>query len=120
MAGLCGWVIGRISFKVRAPAFVMPSRSASPRSIRLVALNWVELTQGPMASTTFPLPAVGVPGWSRFRFSRKPANYYLVLVVGIVCYVLIRRREQLRSAAGRAMIAPRNDERRSPPRSGRR
>jgi branched-chain amino acid transport system permease protein len=39
---------------------------------------------------------------------RKPANYYLVLVVGIVCYLLIRRLVQ--SRAGRAMIALRENE----------
>ena len=56
-----------------------------------------------------PLPA---PRRARHRFEisflRKPANYYLVLVVGVLCYVLIRRLVQ--SRAGRAMIALRENE----------
>jgi branched-chain amino acid transport system permease protein len=105
MAGLCGWVIGRISFKVRGAYFVIVTVSFA-EVIRLVALNWVELTQGPMALNNIP-SCGSVPGWFG-SFLRKPANYYLVLVVGVVCYVLIRRLVQ--SRAGRAMIALRENE----------
>jgi branched-chain amino acid transport system permease protein len=107
MAGLCGWVIGRISFKVRGAYFVIVTVSFA-EVIRLVALNWVELTQGPMALNNIPYLRLGVPGAFEISFLRKPANYYLVLVVGIVCYVLIRRLVQ--SRAGRAMIALRENE----------
>ena len=107
MAGLCGWVIGRISFKVRGAYFVIVTVSFA-EVIRLVALNWVELTQGPMALNNIPYLRLGVPGWFEISFLRKPANYYLVLVVGVVCYVLIRRLVQ--SRAGRAMIALRENE----------
>ncbi|HEU4380307.1 MAG TPA: branched-chain amino acid ABC transporter permease, partial [Hyphomicrobiaceae bacterium] len=107
MAGLCGWVIGRISFKVRGAYFVIVTVSFA-EVVRLVALNWVELTQGPMALNNIPYLRLGVPGAFEISFLRKPANYYLVLVVGIVCYVLIRRLVQ--SRAGRAMIALRENE----------
>jgi len=107
MAGLCGWVIGRISFKVRGAYFVIVTVSFA-EVIRLVALNWVELTQGPMALNNIPYLRLGVPGWFEISFLRKPANYYLVLVVGVLCYVLIRRLVQ--SRAGRAMIALRENE----------
>jgi branched-chain amino acid transport system permease protein len=107
MAGLCGWMIGRISFKVRGAYFVIVTVSFA-EVIRLVALNWVELTQGPMALNNIPYLRLGVPGWFEISFLRKPANYYLVLVVGVICYVLIRRLVQ--SRAGRAMIALRENE----------
>ena len=107
VAGLCGWVIGRVSFKVRGAYFVIVTVSFA-EVVRLVALNWVELTQGPMALNNIPYLRLGVPGWFEISFLRKPANYYLVLVVGIVCYVLIRRLVQ--SRAGRAMIALRENE----------
>jgi branched-chain amino acid transport system permease protein len=107
MAGLCGWVIGRISFKVRGAYFVIVTVSFA-EVVRLVALNWVELTQGPMALNNIPYLRLGVPGWFEVSFLRKPANYYLVLVVGVVCYLLIRRLVQ--SRAGRAMIALRENE----------
>ena len=107
VAGLCGWAIGRISFKVRGAYFVIVSVSFA-EVVRLVALNWVELTQGPMALNNIPPLRLGVPGLFELSFLRKPANYYLVLAVAVLCYVLIRR--LVSSRAGRAMIALRENE----------
>ena len=107
LAGLCGWVIGRVSFKVRGAYFVIVTVSFA-EVVRLVALNWVELTQGPMALNNIPVLRLGLPGWFDFAFLRKPANYYLVLLVGVVAYLLIRR--LVNSRAGRAMIALRENE----------
>jgi branched-chain amino acid transport system permease protein len=106
-AGACGWVIGKVSFKVRGAYFVIVSVSFA-EVIRLVALNWVELTQGPMALNNIPALRLGVPGAFELSFLRKPANYYLVLVVAVLSYVLIRR--LVHSRAGRAMIALRENE----------
>jgi branched-chain amino acid transport system permease protein len=107
LAGACGWVIGKVSFKVRGAYFVIVSVSFA-EVVRLVALNWVELTQGPMALNNIPALRLGVPGFFELSFLRKPANYYLVLVVAVICYVLIRR--LVASRAGRAMIALRENE----------
>jgi branched-chain amino acid transport system permease protein len=104
---LCGWMIGRVSFKVRGAYFVIVTVSFA-EVVRLVALNWVELTQGPMALNNIPVLRLGLPGWFEFAFLRKPANYYLVLLVGVVAYLLIRR--LVHSRAGRAMIALRENE----------
>jgi branched-chain amino acid transport system permease protein len=71
--------------------------------VRLVALNWVELTQGPMALNNIPPLSL-----SSFVFWKKPENYWLVLTVAMICYVLIRR--LVHSRAGRAMIALRENE----------
>jgi branched-chain amino acid transport system permease protein len=107
MAGLCGWVIGKISFKVRGAYFVIVTVSFAEVT-RLVALNWVELTQGPMALNNIPPLTLGFPGLGEFTLLRKPANYYLMLAVAVLSYVLIRR--LVRSRAGRAMIALRENE----------
>jgi branched-chain amino acid transport system permease protein len=107
VAGICGWVIGRISFKVRGAYFVIVTVSFA-EVVRLVALNWVELTQGPMALNNIPPLRLGMPGAFEISFLRKPANYYLVLAVAVVCFVLIRR--LVNSRAGRAMIALRENE----------
>ena len=107
LAGLSGWVIGKISFKVRGAYFVIVSVSFA-EVVRLVALNWVELTQGPMALNNIPALRLGIPGLFELHFLRKPANYYLVLAVAVLCYVLVRR--LVRSRAGRAMIALRENE----------
>jgi len=107
LAGLCGWAIGRISFKVRGAYFVIVTVSFAEVT-RLVALNWVELTQGPMALNNIPYLRLGTPDLVEVSFLRKPANYWLVLAVAVVSYILIRRLVQ--SRAGRAMIALRENE----------
>jgi branched-chain amino acid transport system permease protein len=96
-AGLCGWVIGRLAFKVRGAYFVIVSISFA-EVVRLVAVNWVELTQGPMALNNIPPLAV-----AGFSFFRKNENYWLVLAVAVLSYVLVRR--IVNSKAGRAMVA---------------
>jgi branched-chain amino acid transport system permease protein len=96
-AGLCGWFIGRIAFKVRGAYFVIVSISFAEVA-RLVAVNWVELTQGPMALNN--IPALSIAGLS---FLRKQSVYWLVLGVSIACFILVAR--LVRSRAGRAMVA---------------
>jgi branched-chain amino acid transport system permease protein len=96
-AGLAGWLIGRIAFKVRGAYFVIVSISFA-EVMRLVAVNWLELTQGPMALNNIPpLELFGHAFW------KKPENYWLVLAVAVFSYILIRR--LVHSRAGRAMIA---------------
>jgi branched-chain amino acid transport system permease protein len=106
-AGLCGFAVGKIAFRVRGAYFVIVSISFA-EVVRLVAVNWVELTQGPMALNNIPALTLGIPGVFEFTFLRKPAYFYLVLAVGVICYVLIRR--IVKSRAGRAMIALRENE----------
>jgi branched-chain amino acid transport system permease protein len=96
-AALCGWFIGRIAFKVRGAYFVIVSISFA-EVVRLVALNWVELTQGPMALNNIPPLAL-----AGFTFWKKPENYWLILATAVICYILIRR--LVDSRAGRAMGA---------------
>ena len=96
-AGLAGWFIGRIAFKVRGAYFVIVSISFA-EVVRLVALNWLELTQGPMALNNIPPLTLG-----NLAFFKKPENYWLVLAVAVVSYILIRR--LVHSRAGRAMVA---------------
>ena len=73
-SGACGWFIGRLSFKVRGAYFVIVSISFA-EVVRLVAVNWVELTQGPMALNNIPPLALWLPGLGEHVFWKKPANY---------------------------------------------
>ncbi|MCB1548764.1 MAG: branched-chain amino acid ABC transporter permease [Hyphomicrobiaceae bacterium] len=107
VAALCGWFIGKIAFRVRGAYFVIVTVSFA-EVVRLVALNWIELTQGPMALNNIPPLTLWLPGLGELTFWKKPANYYVVLVVGVLAYVLIRR--LVHSRAGRAMIALRENE----------
>ena len=106
-AAASGWFIGRISFKVRGAYFVIVSISFAEVT-RLVAVNWVELTQGPMALNNIPPLTLWLPALGEHTFWKKPENYWLVVTVAVVCYVIVRR--LVHSRAGRAMIALKENE----------
>jgi branched-chain amino acid transport system permease protein len=99
-AGACGYLIGRLSFRVRGAYFVIVTVSFA-EVVRLVALNWVELTQGPLALTNIPAIALGAPGLGTWTLKTKLQNYYLVLAFGTLCYLIIAR--LVGSRFGRAM-----------------
>jgi branched-chain amino acid transport system permease protein len=99
-AGLCGYLVGLLSFRVRGAYFVIVTISFA-EVVRLVALNWVELTQGPLALTNIPSIALPLPGVGDLTLRTKPQNYYVVLVVAVIAYLLIAR--LVRSHFGRAM-----------------
>jgi branched-chain amino acid transport system permease protein len=107
VAGFFGWVIGKISFKVRGAYFVIVTISFA-EVVRLVALNWVDLTEGPMALNNIPPFTLGIPGLWEQTLYRKTPNYYLMLVIAILSYLIIRR--LVLSRIGRAMIALRENE----------
>lgn len=106
VTGLVGYAIGRISFRVRGAYFVIVSISFA-EVVRLVAVNWVELTQGPMALNSIPALTFEF-GSYEVSFLRKPEFFYLMLFVAVVSYVIIAR--LVNSRAGRAMIALRENE----------
>ncbi|KYK44350.1 branched-chain amino acid ABC transporter permease [Bradyrhizobium sp. 191] len=100
IAGLCGYFVGLLSFRVRGAYFVIVTISFA-EVVRLVALNWVELTQGPLALTNIPSIALPLPGFGELTLRTKLQNYYLVLVVALIAYLLIAR--LVHSHFGRAM-----------------
>jgi branched-chain amino acid transport system permease protein len=100
IAGLCGYFVGLLSFRVRGAYFVIVTISFA-EVVRLVALNWVELTQGPLALTNIPSIAIGLPGFGELTLRTKLQNYYLVLTVAVIAYLLIRR--LVHSHFGRSM-----------------
>lgn len=107
VAGLCGYAVGRLSFKVRGAYFVIVTISFA-EVMRLVALNWVELTQGPAALTNIPPLKFALPGVGSFTLWSKMSNYYLVLGSALLAYGIIKR--LVESRMGRAMIALKENE----------
>ena len=107
VAGLCGYLIGRLSFKVRGAYFVIVTISFAEVT-RLVALNWIDLTQGPLALSSIPPLTLGFPGVGYNTLWSKFTNYYVVLSVAIISYIIIRR--LVGSRIGRAMIALKENE----------
>jgi branched-chain amino acid transport system permease protein len=107
LAGLCGYLIGKLSFRVRGAYFVIVTVSFAEVT-RIVALNWVDLTQGPLAVTNIPPFTFALPGVGEYTLWNKASNYYLVLAVAIAAYVIIKR--LVSSRIGRAMIALKGNE----------
>ena len=108
VAGLCGWAIGKLSFRVRGAYFVIVSISFA-EVVRLVAVNWVELTQGPMALNNIPALQARARAPLEIVVPAQAAFYWLVLAVAVVCWIVIVAR-LVASRAGRAMIALRENE----------
>jgi branched-chain amino acid transport system permease protein len=106
LTGVVGYAIGKLSFRVRGAYFVIVSLSFA-EVVRLVALNWVELTQGPMALNNIPALTLGLAGYE-LSFLRKPQFFYVMLFMAALSYILIAR--LVNSRAGRAMIALRENE----------
>lgn len=107
LAGLCGWFVGKLSFRVRGAYFVIVTISFA-EVVRLVALNWIDLTEGPMALNNIPSLAFSLPGLEDGPLQRKIANYYIVLALAVASFVIIQRIVQ--SRLGRAMVALRENE----------
>lgn len=107
VAGVCGYIVGKLSFKIRGAYFVIVTISFA-EVVRLVALNWVDLTQGPLALSNIPPLGFNLPLVGENVFWSKLPNYYLVLALAVIAYVLIRR--VVHSRMGRAMIALRENE----------
>jgi branched-chain amino acid transport system permease protein len=107
VAGLSGYFVGKLSFKVRGAYFVIVTISFA-EVLRLVALNWVELTQGPLALNAIPPFTIGLPGIGYATLWSKASYFYLVAAVTMLAYVVIKR--LVHSRYGRAMVALRENE----------
>jgi branched-chain amino acid transport system permease protein len=71
--------------------------------VRLVFLNWVRLTRGPMG-----LPGIPAPRIFGYTFSRAEAHYLLILALCLGVYLVLRR--LVESRTGLALLALREDE----------
>jgi branched-chain amino acid transport system permease protein len=107
MASLFGWIVGKLSFRVRGAYFVIVTISFA-EVMRIVALNWVDLTEGPMALNNIPSLAFHIPWMSKGPLQFRIANYYLMLAIAVAAFFIIKRLVQ--SRVGRAMIALRENE----------
>jgi branched-chain amino acid transport system permease protein len=107
VAGGFGWLLGRLAFRVRGAYFVILTVCFA-QVLRMVALNWIELTQGPMALISIPPFALWLPGQGVVELYRKDQNYWLVLAVAVIAFLIVR--QVVQSRVGRAMVALRANE----------
>ena len=102
LAGAAGWLVGRLSLKLRGAYFVLVTISFAG-VISLVSVNWIELTNGPLGLPGVPAPELF--GWS---LRSKTAYYYLVLAAIALSYLMSAR--LVKSRIGRAFVALRENE----------
>ena len=107
VAGGFGWLLGRLAFRVRGAYFVNITICFA-QVLRMVALNWVELTQGPMALIGIPPFSIWLPGQGVVALTSKAQNYWLVLAVAVLAFLIVRQIVQ--SRIGRALVALRANE----------
>lgn len=72
--------------------------------VRLIFVNWIDVTRGPMG-----LPGIPAPELFGFTFSGKIEFYYLILVLVVITYIVINR--IMHSGIGLNMLTIREDER---------
>ena len=102
-----GWLVGKLAFKVRGAYFVVITISFA-QVMRMISLNWTDLTEGPMGMISIPPLNIWVPGEGLMNLTSKAAIYWLVLAVGVIAYLLVAM--LVNSRQGRAMIALRENE----------
>jgi branched-chain amino acid transport system ATP-binding protein/branched-chain amino acid transport system permease protein len=104
ISGLVGYLLGRLTLRLRGAYFVLVTVGFA-EVIRLVATNWTDLTQGPMGLPGVPAFAVGP---ERFTLVSKRDYYYFMAVMGGGTLLLTAR--LLQSRVGRALSAIRENE----------
>jgi len=105
-SGLLGFVVAKLAFKLRGAYFVIMTIGIA-EVLKLVALNWVDLTKGPMGLTDIAAPQIGL-GFTTIDFSQKVPYYYLVLFCVVLATVLQNR--LVNSTFGRSFVAIRENE----------
>jgi branched-chain amino acid transport system permease protein len=96
VAGVFGFLIGAITLRLQGPYFVIITL-AFAEVLRLVANNWVEVTNGPM----------GLAGIGQSGLTGKAEFYYVVL--GLAAIALYLSYRFVYSNAGRAAVAVREN-----------
>jgi branched-chain amino acid transport system permease protein len=101
-----GFVVAKLALKLRGAYFVIMTIGIA-EVLKLVALNWVDVTKGPMGLTDIAAPTINL-GWLVIDFSRKLPYYYLVLF--FIALFLIVQNRLVNSSFGRAFISIRENE----------
>jgi len=71
--------------------------------VRIILLNWMSLTRGPMGITGIPRPRI-----LSFQFTSSTEYYYLILIMVVVTYISMNR--IIESRLGRAFRAIKEDD----------
>ncbi len=105
VAAVIALPIGLICFRLRGPYFAL-STLAVAEIIRLVALNWESLTNGPVGLLITTLPPVTLAG-TALDWESKTPFYYIIAVLAVGA--LVATSLLARSRLGAYLLAVRDD-----------
>ena len=106
-SGALGYIAAKLSLKLRGAYFVIMTIGIA-EVLKLVGLNWVDLTKGPMGLTDIGVPKIDLGGLGTIDFSNKMPYYYLILLL-VLLYIYLQYR-LVHSSFGRAFISIRENE----------
>lgn len=106
LAALVSLPIGLICFRLRGPYFSLATLAVA-EIVRLVALNWEALTNGPVGLLITSLPEVGL-GARAVNWESKSPFFYLVAVLAVGA--MLATDGLSRSRLGAYLLAIREDE----------
>ncbi|WP_312422486.1 branched-chain amino acid ABC transporter permease [Anaerospora hongkongensis] len=102
MAALFGLLLGLPTMRLKE-IYLAITTLGFGEIIRLIMLNWTNLTRGSMG-----LPGIPAPSILSYEFSSNQAYYYFILALVLITVAAMRR--LIDSRTGRALIAIREDE----------
>ena len=102
--GFIGYLLGRLTLTLRGAYFVLVTVGFA-EVIRLVATNWMDLTQGPMGLAGVPPFNLGTERWT--LVSKRDYYYLMVVMAGGTLFLTARL---LGSRVGRALAAIQSNE----------
>jgi len=108
IAAAFGLAIGAITLRLEGHYFVLITL-AFTEVMRLIVLNWVEVTRGPLGFSNIPVPVVALGDSLSFSFSTKFHYYYFGLILLALTVLCVMR--FARSSYGMAAIAVRENRR---------
>ena len=106
-SGMLGYIVSKLAFKLRGAYFVIMTIGVA-EVLKLVALNWVDLTKGPMGLTEISAPSLHLGSLGSIDFSGKTPYYYLTLLIVLIC--LFFQKRIIHSSFGRAFVSIRENE----------
>ena len=106
-SGMLGYIVSKLAFKLRGAYFVIMTIGVA-EVLKLVALNWVDLTKGPMGLTEISAPSLHLGPLGSIDFSGKTPYYYLTLLIVLIC--LFFQKRIIHSSFGRAFVSIRENE----------
>lgn len=102
LAGLIGMILGFITLRVNGRYLSIVTLGFCEIA-RLVELNWINLTRGPLGIMNIPAPSI-----FGFEFDTLTGKYYIVLILTVVVTVATLR--MVNSRIGRAISAIKSDQ----------